>query len=251
MTLPVALYLMLSTDPLSLSGLIFATGLGIIHASYWIFYSKAYENGAMSHVYPIIRSAPAFVLLFAVLFLKEGVSTLGLVGILVTTIGLYTINLKSLRLSSMLEPFKSIISDEHVRFAFYALGSAVAFTVLDKIAVTLMHPIVYAFITVSIAALIYSAYLFSFRPREKDEWIEPWKNNRKNLLIASFLAAINYPLVLTAITFTNVSYVSSFKQTSVVIAVVIGHFLLKERYPLIRLVSSIIIFSGALLVAFA
>ena len=55
---------------------------GIIHTMYHFFLTKSYEKGELSHVYPIVRSAPALVLLVSIFFLNENVSLLGIVGIL-------------------------------------------------------------------------------------------------------------------------------------------------------------------------
>src|SRR5687768_1581040 len=44
-------------------------GAGIVHSLYWFFMSRAYEGGDLSHVYPIMRSAPALIFILSVLFL--------------------------------------------------------------------------------------------------------------------------------------------------------------------------------------
>ena len=48
-----------------------SVGSGFIHFLYWIFLTGAYKEGDLSHVYPIMRSSPAPVLVIAVLFLGE------------------------------------------------------------------------------------------------------------------------------------------------------------------------------------
>jgi uncharacterized membrane protein len=60
---------------------------GIVHFAYWIFLMSSYTYGDLSVVYPIARSAPVLVTLFAVLFLHEQLSTMGIIGILAVTGG--------------------------------------------------------------------------------------------------------------------------------------------------------------------
>ena len=54
---------------------------GVIHAVYTISLNTAYETGDMSYVYPIARSAPAFVPIAAFLVLGETISLRGCLGI--------------------------------------------------------------------------------------------------------------------------------------------------------------------------
>ena len=69
---------------------------GFIHSLYWIFSTNALEKGDLSHVYPIMRSSPALVLIFSVLVLDEQVSFMGVSGIILVVLGAYVINMKKL-----------------------------------------------------------------------------------------------------------------------------------------------------------
>lgn len=242
---PVGIYFIIKTQP-NAHALSFALGMGVIHASYWTFYSKAYEKGDLSHIYPIIHSAPAFVLLFGIVFLNEHPDLLGVLGIFSITIGLYLINIKRLSFNAVIEPIRSICKEEHTRFAFLALMFVVAFSLLDKVAVSQLHPMVYAF-TMTISAL--SIFSIFIRKQIKRAWLNPVKNNPKNLVIAALFASISYPLTLFALQLTHASYVAAFRQISVVLAVVIGVLFLKESYTRWRILSTGLIFLGAVLVA--
>jgi drug/metabolite transporter (DMT)-like permease len=71
-------------------------GSGFIHFLYWLFLTSAYKEGDLSHVYPIMRSSPALVLMIAVLLLGEKVSVQGVAGILLVAAGVYVINMKQI-----------------------------------------------------------------------------------------------------------------------------------------------------------
>jgi uncharacterized membrane protein len=247
--LPFALWFALTGPPITWLGFFFSIGMGMVHATYWTLYSKAYDGADISHVYPIIRSAPALVLFLAVVFLNESVSQIGVLGILLVTFGLYTINLKGYTLKHLFEPFQAASYDKHVKIAFFAMLAVAAYSTLDKVAVSLVHPIVYMYVMVSSGMVFYTIGMR--RMKQRSDWYAPVKNNRGRLALATLFGTVNYPLILFAIQFTNVSYVAAFRQISVVFMVLIGAFILKESYPLIRFVSSIIIFAGALMISFA
>ena len=67
---------------------------GILHGVYILCLSRAYSTADISYVYPIARSAPVFVPVFAWLFLEEHltVATFLAIGIILTAIyvGLFT-----------------------------------------------------------------------------------------------------------------------------------------------------------------
>lgn len=248
MSVPVCLYFLYMFPPDTIS-LIFALSMGIVHALYWMFYAQAYENGDISHVYPIIRSSPAFVLIFGILFLNEHPNMLGITGILAITFGLYLLNMKSLGFRNLMEPLKAIRNEAHTQLAFLALIMVVTYSLLDKVAVTRMHPFVYIFL-MNVSALC----IFSFFIRKKVRasvhvWSQPWTDHRQKLLLASLFAAVNYPLVLYVLQFTNASYVSAFRQVSVILALGFGTIFLREKFTFIRAGSAVLIFIGALLIA--
>ena len=68
---------------------IYIVASGFIHVGYWLSLSHAYTLGDISFVYPIARSAPAFIPLFAFLFLGEAISIQGLIGILCVVFAIY------------------------------------------------------------------------------------------------------------------------------------------------------------------
>ena len=59
---------------------------GFIHVVYTIVLGKAHERGNLSLVYPLARSAPLFVTLWAVLFLKERLTIGSVMGILLRSL---------------------------------------------------------------------------------------------------------------------------------------------------------------------
>jgi len=222
---------------------------GFVHFIYWYFLTKALEKGDLSLIYPIMRSSPALVLIFSITILGEDVSVLGVSGILLVAIGVYTINMESLALSELLRPFGAITRDRAIQFAFLTLFSAASYTLVDKISVSQMHPVLFAYIYPWISLGLFSGYILKAKTKGivKKEWVL----HKGSILICGVLSIFGYFLILLAFTMERMSYVAGLRQLSIVFAVLLGGHLLKEKNKKIRIASSIIIFTGAYLIAVA
>jgi uncharacterized membrane protein len=222
---------------------------GFVHFIYWYFLSKALEKGDLSLIYPIMRSSPALVLIFSITILGENVSALGVTGILLVAIGVYTINMESLVLSELLRPFRAMTRDRAIQFAFLTLFSVACYTLVDKIAVSQMHPVIFAYIYPWISLSLFSGYLF--KAKSKDILKKEWALRKGSILVCGVLSIFGYFLILVAFTMERMSYVAGLRQLSIVFAVLLGGHLLKEKNKKIRIASSIVIFLGAYLIAVA
>jgi len=222
---------------------------GLIHALYWLSYAKAYHHGDLSHVYPIMRSYPLLVFIFAVLFLDEKTSLAGGAGILLITSGIFVVSLKSFSFKALGEPFRALRKERAVQMAFAALVLSTAYSLIDKVGVTHLDPILYAFVLSLSADFFFFVYLFV--TKTKKQLLKPWRTDKKTLLINGVISGINYPLILIALTFSNVSYVTGLRQLSVVFATLAGGLILKEKHQKIRLMGSILILSGAVMITAA
>ena len=83
----------------------------------------------------------------------------------------------------------------------------------------------------------------------KDAIRYEWRNNRKNIFLASIFDFPGYFLTLMAFLLAPLAYIISLRQFSVIIGVLFGHFLLKEEFGKFRIIGSIIIFIGCLLIS--
>jgi uncharacterized membrane protein len=222
---------------------------GCVHFIYWYFLTKALEKGDLSLIYPIMRSSPALVLIFSITILGEDVSVLGVTGILLVAIGVYTINMESLALSELLRPFRAMTRDRAIQFAFLTLFSVACYTLVDKIAVSQMHPVIFAYVYPWISLGLFSGYIF--KAKSADILKKEWALHKSSILACGVLSIFGYFLILVAFTMERMSYVAGLRQLSIVFAVLLGGHFLKEKNKRIRIAASIIIFLGAYLIAVA
>jgi uncharacterized membrane protein len=224
-------------------------GSGFIHFLYWIFLTRAYKEGDLSHVYPIMRSSPALVLVVAVHFLGEQVSFQGVCGILLVAAGVYIVNMKSISAEELFAPVRSIVNDRSTQFAFLTLISVAMYSITDKMAVDYMHPILFAFLHLFFGMCYYTPYILLTK---KGNLIRnEWNTGMVRIIMSGVIGITGYSLILIAFTIDRVSYIVSLRQLSVVFAVLMGSFWLKEKHTAMRLTGAVIIFAGCFLITMA
>ncbi len=220
----------------------------LAHAVYIVSLNRAYDEGDLSIVYPLIRSSPVFLVLWAVLFLGERFTSFGLAGIALVLGGVFVLQLGDGSVRGVLAPLHSLRRRPYqlaiLGALFLSVGSAI-----DKVGVSLIHPFLYAVLFLDIEAVFFSCYVLSKRSA-KDFYLQ-WLGSRKRLMVAGLVGVPSYALVLWAMSFSQVSYVIATRQVSVVIGVLLGIWLLGERQGRIRLMASLLICAGVVMIGLA
>ena len=224
-------------------------GSGFIHFLYWLFLTRAYKEGDLSHVYPIMRSSPALVLVIAVFLLGEQVSAQGVAGILLVAVGVYIINMKQISGAELLAPVKSIAHDRSTQFAFLTLISVAFYSIVDKMAVNYIHPILFAFLHLFFGMCYYTPYIVFTRNAAQIK--KEWNSGALRIIMSGIIGIAGYAFILVAFTIERVSYIVGLRQTSIVFAVLMGSHFLREKYQGIRLTGALIIFAGGFLISLA
>src|SRR5207253_282169 len=144
--LPVAI---LSWEPGSL--LVWAI-LGIssvFEALYYMAMAKAYKTGDLSVVYPLARgTAPLLILVWGFLLLRESPSAGGVSGIGLIVFGLCVLNLPRFGAWREMGPK---LKQAAPRWALLAGTCISLYTVMDKAGVQLLTPLLYTYITMTMA----------------------------------------------------------------------------------------------------
>jgi len=82
--------------------------------------------------------------------------------------------------------------------------------------------------------------------RRRDKLLQEVRTNLKSICFTGIMMPLSYFLALSAMQLTQLGYVASFRNISVVFATLFGFFLLDEEFTYYRLAGSILIFSGAI-----
>ena len=230
---------------------------GVIHAVYIFSLSTAYETGDMSYVYPIARSAPAFVPIAAFLVLEETISLRGCLGIAIVVICVLFIQLRG-EAGSELKRLWVSLKQRDSRWAFITLGSVVAYTLVDKAGMVtfsgvkeinpLMHGPIFFMLESSVCCLLFWAYMVC---RHNLSILSVWKIEWPRAVAAAIGTMASYSLILHVMQTEIVSYIVTLRQSSVLMAVLIGSIALKEPYGRHRFIAAIGMLIGFYLVATA
>lgn len=103
-------------------------GTGLCHGFYFYFFARALETGELSVVYPIARSAPAFLPLAAVPLLGERIDLVGGFGIAVVVVGMLAIQADGSRHLPGAKRFRA----PGTKFALITLIASVGYSLFDK-----------------------------------------------------------------------------------------------------------------------
>jgi drug/metabolite transporter (DMT)-like permease len=228
-----------------------AIGTGISHGFYFYWLARALESGELSVVYPIARSAPAFLPLFAVPLLGESLSVRGALGIAVVVAGMWAVQADS-----------GVVGWQRFRapgakFAWLTLLASIGYSLCDKAAMARMNaapwhsaipPAVVYYVILSIAGgLVFTP--LALRRLKAGEFAAVARGEWRNALLAAVISFASYGLILQALRTAPVSYVVATRQISVLFAVAIGALRWRERPSRLRLLGAFATVLGVALVA--
>jgi drug/metabolite transporter (DMT)-like permease len=214
-----------------------------LEAVYFVLLSNAYSDHDFSLVYPIARGmAPAFLMLWSVLFLREELTLAGALGVGMIVCGMVIIGATSL--------IRNRGSKLHLRGVMVALTVALIislYTLIDGTAVKNGPALPYAltmFMFVPALTTTYNLRRFGWK-----HFAAAWKGPRIPLILAAVLGVVAYLLALIAYSFAPLSYSGAIREVSVVIGAFLGWQFLEEEMGGTRVLGSVVIFAGILIIA--
>ncbi|MFW5880769.1 MAG: drug/metabolite transporter [Spirochaetota bacterium] len=231
---------------------------GAFQATYMTGLAAAYRTGDLSLAYPVARALPVLLvpLVTGVLGIGESVSPLGGAGMITVVIGLLLVvhrSFATVRLASFLSPA--------VGWALLAGIGTTGYSIIDNSALELFRaglaadpgdlraPLVYiVFESVSTAIWLVAMTLVARGPqRVRADFLTL---DKRLTMLAGIGIVVAYGLVLVAFGFAeNVSYVVAFRQVSLPIRTLFGVVVLRERVGVPRLMGTLLIVTGLVLVA--
>lgn len=214
---------------------------GILHTLYFFFVGSSYERGDLSLVYPLARGfGPFGVPILAVVFLGEQLNLAGIIGIAFVVVGIYVIHLKSLSFKTFFKPLAAIRTSASI-WALLTGCTIAAYSLVDKVGVSSVHPAVYIYFMFCIPLLFLTPYVLIM---ERKALKPEWKLNRGPIMGVGFLVVFTYLLILFAMQTSNVSYVVAAREVSIVFSALFGIKWLGESHRLPRLIGALLIALG-------
>jgi len=249
----IATWLTVLAPPILLWPLLFFTGLppepawpmlfgsGFVHAGYNIALAHAYEHGDLSVVYPVARGlSPLLIGAGAPFLLGEQLSPVAIGAILLVGGGIAWLGLSARRSSTR---------RSGLGWAVLTAIFTATYSMVDKAGVMRSNPLAYVLTVFAWDAVVMTPYVFSRRGSRRTR--EVWRDNKGPLVWSGLLSLAAYLLVLIAMRLTQVSYVATLRESSVIFGAILGWRVLGDRLGGQRVVASAIVTLGLILLATA
>ena len=216
----------------------FILGSVILHNIYFISLGSSYNKNDLTLIYPIARGcAPVFVMIFSLILLKEKISTEGIIGILLVSFALLILTAEHYKKKFNFYVFKISI--------FIALIISI-YTLFDALGVrSTKNSFVYIAWIFFLEGWVTFAYVYFLKKQKL------YSLNSKEFLficIGSVLSFSAYAIILWSYKYLPAGYVSSLRESSIIIATILGLFFLKEKVSKFRVSSACIFFIGVFLI---
>jgi drug/metabolite transporter (DMT)-like permease len=215
----------------------FVIASALIHSGYKLFLVKAYESGDLSQVYPLARgTAPLLTTAAAFLIVGEVLSPLTLTGIGLVLSGIYVLGVHGGHRSAVMKEGAVL----------FALGTSVfiaAYTIVDGLGVRLSESAAgYTAAAFVGDTILFSMIVLGWRGRQLLSGMgQHWRKG----LLAGGLSFGSYLVALWAMTLAPIAAVAALRETSILFALVLGSFWLKEALTPPRLIAALLILVGA------
>ena len=233
--------------PIQSPGWWLVLGTIVLHILYFVLLGRGYAAGDLSLVYPIARGmGPMLVPVLAVLILHESVGMLAIIGIATIVVGIYVVSWWG-NFSSIYRQPLAILKNKGTRYALLTGLTIAIYALLDKRGVAHVQPFLYMYLMTIGSAVGLAPYIL--RKRGLAAVRKAFALISGALAVAGILTFLAYGLVLTAMSFSRVSYVAPAREVGIVIGVLLGVFILKEPFGVGRLLGSVLIVLGLILIA--
>jgi len=214
---------------------------GLFEALYVVLLFGAYGRADLSVVYPLSRGvAPVVTLLLGGRLLGDWVSPFQGVAVLTIVAGVTGVSLSSR------DPGKSRLGRSGIFFCIGTGGMIAGYHLVDRRAMSLTappNPLEYLFLV----HLFMSAFVtlwFGLYLRQGRELLSEWTTNRLGVLIVGTCIPAAYFLIVLALRYGNVTYVTAGRNIGIVLSTLVGLLFLKERVSRGRMVGSLLILAG-------
>lgn len=224
-----------------------ALAAGFFFFLYQYFVATAYETGDLTLAYPLTVTGPVYIVIWSYLLIDEKITAMGAVGILLIIYGAVTIQTENFMLLSKSTLKKSL--EKKGSGALPALGAAFFYSfgaVADKLGVMTGNIMIYTF-HLSLYMLIFHIIRIVGRNHTWKAVLE-MKQNPVTIIFGGIVMLLSFITFRLGLAEAFASYASALRQVSTLFGIFIGFFIFKESITIKRIISSVIIVMGAVLI---
>ena len=238
---PISVLIILLTPIPSVESIPFIILSALLHIGYEWYLLSAYRFGDLTKVYPIARgTAPILITIVSLIFLGVILSNFEILGIFIISLGI---------LSLSLQGAKGIKNRSAVIYALVTGFFIMGYSITDGYGARVSN----SFLSYMGWSFILNATIFPIilKINNKSEIItKTFKEGKKIFFIGGTLSYIVYGIVIWGFTQAPIALITALRETSIIFALLIGTFFLKEKFTLLKVIATFIIFFGVALLKF-
>ena len=218
----------------------YLAGSVTLHWGYYAFLVSAYRVGDLSHVYPLSRGiAPLLVAGGGALTAGEYLPLLTLAGIVVASAGIMLLAV----------PGRNLVRPTR-RPTALALGTGcwiAAYTLVDGLGARQSgSPLSYIGWLFVLEGLTFSLFVLARQPLQM---LQLWRANSMRLSAGGLATASAYGIVIFVMYYSPMAVVAALRETSVIMAALIGTWYLGEGSGRLRLVAAALVSGGIVIMS--
>jgi len=206
-----------------------------VHGVYYVTLINAYRFGALSQVYPIARgAAPLMIALGAWAFAGEAMTLPEWAGVIIASAGIM----------SLAAPGK-LPREEELKAIGFALATAITialYSLADGMGVRRagesMSYILWLLAIDAFPVMVVGLWL------RRGRVVESFRPHLKWAIVGGLLSALGYGIVIWAMGKAPLAHVSALRETSVILAAIIGTALLGEPFGRRRILAAVLVAAG-------
>ncbi len=210
----------------------------LVHYLYYTFLLLSYRVGDLSHVYPIARGvAPLLVAFGGFVFIGETLTIGAMVGVCLASLGIMSLAFD-----------RGMPKGENLQPVIYALGTGffiACYTLIDGAGVRLSGDRMgYIFWLFALEGIPFTIWALFWRAKDVAAFVitKPFIS-----FGGAFATTAAYGLVIFAMSNGAMAHVSALRETSTILATIIGAVVLKESFGVKRFAASVFVTLGVII----
>ena len=238
---PISIIVIFFTPAISVQSIPFILISAVFLSGYEWCLLSAYRLEDYTKVYPIARgTAPIFIIIISLFLFSLNISKFELIGVLVISFGIIILGLQNIK------TFKNYSA------IMYALGTGLfisCYSITDGFGGRLSgSPLNYTAWLMILNAVIFSILLIIMNKQEVVKKV--FSEEKKTFFIGGTLSYTVYGIIIWAFTQAPVPLVAALRETSIIIALMIGAIFLNEKLNILKISAVLTIFFGVILLKF-
>ena len=209
----------------------------LIHQGYQNFLLTAYQTGKFTTVYPVARGfGPLVATVISIIFFGVYLKIFTLLSILLISAGVIFIGLFS----------RSVLKNYKILYTSLATGLFIGiYSVVDGYGARLSMSAISYMSWVFIFSALFFPIALKFR-KQKNILRKALTEGRFIFWVGGFFSYIAYVITVWAFTKAPIPMDSALRESSIIFAIFIGYFYLKEKISLYKILSILLIFAGVI-----